>query len=71
MLEQYMPVLEQTLDALEQIKSNKENALNIAKNFAHEMLLDGNQKLGQIAAEVKNLNTKSPENGNSQGFGIL
>ena len=55
MLEQYMPVLEQTLDALEQIKSNKENALNIAKNFAHEMLLDGNQKLGQIAAEVKNL----------------
>ncbi|MEG0144400.1 MAG: hypothetical protein RSA21_09975, partial [Akkermansia sp.] len=29
MLEQYMPVLEQTLDALEQIKSNKENALDI------------------------------------------
>ena len=55
MLEQYMPVLEQTLEALEQIKANKENALNIAKNFAHEMLLDGNQKLGQIAAEVKNL----------------
>ena len=55
MLEQYMPVLEQTLEALEQIKANKDNALNIDKNFAHEMLLDGNQKLGQIAAEVKNI----------------
>ena len=45
--------------------------LNIAKQFASEMLLDGNQKLGQIATEVKNLLMKSLENGNSQGFGIL
>ena len=55
MLEQYVPILEQMLKALEQIRDNKENALNIAKQFASEMLLDGNQKLGQIATEVKNL----------------
>ena len=55
MLEEYAPILEQTLNALEQIKANKENAPNIAKQFATEMLLDGNQKLGNIATEVKNL----------------
>ena len=55
MLEEYAPILEQTLNALEQIKANKENAPNIAKQFATEMLLDGNQKLGNIASEVKNL----------------
>ena len=55
MLEQYVPILEQMLKALEQIRDNKENALNIAKQFASEMLLDGDQKLGQIATEVKNL----------------
>ncbi len=55
MLEQYLPVLEQTLKALEQIRDNKEDALNIVKNFAGDLLLDGNQKLGQIATEVKNL----------------
>ena len=55
MLEEYAPILEQTLNALEQIKANKENAPNIAKQFATEMLLDGDQKLGSIASEVKNL----------------
>ena len=55
MLEEYAPILEQTLNALEQIKANKENAPNIAKQFVTEMLLDGNQKLGNIASEVKNL----------------
>ena len=55
MLEEYVPVLEQAINALEQIQANKENASNIAKQFASEMLLDGNQKLGQIASEVKNL----------------
>jgi LDH2 family malate/lactate/ureidoglycolate dehydrogenase len=55
MLEEYVPVLEQTINALEQIQANKENAVNIAKQFASDMLLDGNQKLGQMAAEVKNL----------------
>ncbi len=55
LLEEFVPVLQQTLDALEKIQENKENAVNIAKQFAHEMLLDGNQKLGQMAFEVKNL----------------
>lgn len=55
MLEQYVPVLEQTLKALEQIRDNKEDALNIVQKFAGDLLIDGNQKLGQIATEVKNL----------------
>ena len=40
MLEQYAPVLEQVLEALEKIKSDKENAPAIAKKFAQDMLLD-------------------------------
>jgi predicted DNA-binding protein len=55
MLEQYIPVLERTLEALEQIQADKENAGNIAKQFASDLLLEGNEKLGQIASEVKNL----------------
>ena len=55
MLEQYVPVLEQTLEALEQIRDNKEDALSIVQKFAGDLLLEGNQKLGQIATEVKNL----------------
>ncbi|WP_179991823.1 ribbon-helix-helix protein, CopG family, partial [Acinetobacter sp. YH16058] len=46
MLEQYVPVLEQTIEALEQIRDNKENALSIVQKFAGDLLLDGNQKLG-------------------------
>lgn len=55
MMELYVPVLEQTIEALEQIRDNKENALSIVQKFAGDLLLDGNQKLGQIATEVKNL----------------
>ncbi|MFZ7338202.1 hypothetical protein ACLS0R_18410 [Comamonas jiangduensis] len=55
MMEQYVPVLEQTVEALEQIRDNKENALSIVQKFAGDLLLDGNQMLGQIATEVKNL----------------
>ena len=55
MMEQYVPVLEQTIEALEQIRDNKENALSIVQKFAGDLLLDGNQMLGQIATEVKNL----------------
>jgi len=54
MMEQYVPVLEQTVAALEQIRDNKENALSIVQKFAGDLLLDGNQMLGQIATEVKN-----------------
>lgn len=55
MLEEYMPVLEKTLNALVQIKENKERGSEIAKQFALEVLADSNEKLGVIASEAKNL----------------
>ena len=55
MLQEYLPILERTAGALEQIVADKENAVDIAKKFASEMLLDGNEKLGIVASEVKNL----------------
>lgn len=55
MLEEYVPILEKTINALEQIQSDKENASVIAKQFASDLLLDGNEKLGTIALEVKKL----------------
>ncbi|MCA4799601.1 hypothetical protein VXQ17_12990 [Acinetobacter towneri] len=55
MLEEYMPVLERTLDALEQIQADKENASSIAKQFATELLLEGNEKLALVASEAKKL----------------
>ncbi|MCW8554965.1 hypothetical protein OQH30_18315, partial [Acinetobacter baumannii] len=38
MLEQYVPILEQVVDTLEKIKSDKENGKEIAKKFAQDML---------------------------------
>lgn len=55
MLEQYVPVLEQVLEAMEKIKSDKEKAPLIAKQFALEMLADGQEKLSFIASEAKKL----------------
>jgi predicted DNA-binding protein len=55
MLQEYLPIFERTADALEQIVSDKENAIEIAKKFASELLLDGNERLGIVASEVKNL----------------
>ena len=55
MLQEYLPIFERTADALEQIVSDKENAIEIAKKFASELLLDGNEKLGIVASVVKNL----------------
>lgn len=54
-LEESTPVFEQMLSALEQIKQSKKNAPNIAKNFAQNMILDTQEKLGFIASEAKNL----------------
>ncbi|NAR19662.1 hypothetical protein GPS63_15540 [Acinetobacter haemolyticus] len=54
-LQEYLPIFERTADALEQIVSDKENAIEIAKKFASELLLDGNERLGIVASEVKNL----------------
>ena len=55
MLEQYVPVLEQAVDTLEKIKSDKENGKEIAKNFAQNMLFDGQEMLGVLASEAKKL----------------
>ena len=43
MLQEYLPILERTADALEQIIADKENGKDIAKKFVSEMLLDGNE----------------------------
>lgn len=55
MLEEYTPILERAITALESIQSDKEKAREIAKKFAYEMMTDGNEKLGVIANEVKKL----------------
>ena len=53
MLEEYLPVLDRTVKALEQIHEDKANAPLIAKQFASELILESNEKLGFIAAEAK------------------
>lgn len=55
MLEEYMPILDRTISALEQIQADKANGPNIAKQFASELLLEGNEKLGVLASEAKKL----------------
>ncbi len=54
-LQEYLPIFERTADALEQIVADKENAKDIAKKFASELLLEGNEKLGFLASEVRTL----------------
>ena len=55
MLEEYLPVLDRMVLAFEGIQKDKENAKEIAKQFAYEMMTEGNEKLGVIANEVKKL----------------
>ncbi|MCW8624950.1 hypothetical protein, partial [Acinetobacter baumannii] len=55
MLEQYVPILEQVVDTLEKIKSDKENGKEIAKKFAQDMLFDGQEMLGIMAKEARDL----------------
>ena len=55
MLEEYLPILERTIDALEKIQADKANAPNIAKQFANDLLLEGTEKLGSIASEAKKI----------------
>lgn len=57
-LQEYLPIFERTVNALEQIASDKENAVDIAKKFASELLLEGNEKLGNMASEVRNLDSQ-------------
>lgn len=54
-LEESKPLFKQMIIALEQIKESKENAPQALKNFAQNMILDGQEKLGDVAREVKSL----------------
>lgn len=55
LLLEVQPVLEQMRDALNAARENKDDALKVAKDFAHSMMLEGNEKLGSLAQEVKKL----------------
>ena len=55
MLEEYLPILERTLNALESIQADKENAPKIAKQFVSDLLIDGTAMLGQAAEEARKL----------------
>lgn len=55
LLTAYQPVLEQTLDALEKIEQDKENAQKIAKEFGQNLLLEAGVLLGNVSKEVQDL----------------
>ena len=55
LLQEYLPVLDRTATALEQIIADKENAHDIAIKFGNELLLDSSEKLGIVASEIKSL----------------
>lgn len=55
MLEQYVPILDEVVSTLEKIKADKENGKEIAKKFAQDMLFDGQELLGQVAKEARDL----------------
>jgi hypothetical protein len=55
MLQEYKPVLDKVVDALERIEADKMNGVAIAKDFGSNLLLDAHEQLGQIASEVKKL----------------
>ena len=55
MLQEYKPVLDKVIDALERIEADKMNGVEIAKEFGSNMLLDAHEQLGKVASEVKKL----------------
>ena len=55
LLLEVQPVLEQMRDALKAAQENKDDALKVARDFAQTMMLEGNEKLGSLAQEVKKL----------------
>lgn len=55
LLLEVQPVLEQMRDALQAVHENKDDALKVARDFAQSMMIDGNEKMGFIANEVKKL----------------
>lgn len=55
MLEQQLPIFEQVIDSLEKIQLDKENASEIFKQFAQDLILDSQESLGHLASEAKKL----------------
>ena len=55
LLTAYQPILEETVNALDKIHKDKENAQNIVKEYGQNLLLDASVLLGQISKEVKDL----------------
>ena len=55
MLQEYKPVLDKVIDALERIEADKMNGIEIAKDFGKTLLLDVHEQLGQAASEIKKL----------------
>lgn len=55
LLLEVQPVLEQMRDALQAVHENKDDALKVARDFAQSMMIEGNEKMGFIANEVKKL----------------
>lgn len=55
LLLEVQPVLEQMRDALKAVNENKDDAKKIAADFAQSMLVEGGEKVGFLAHEVKKL----------------
>lgn len=55
LLLEVQPVLEQMRDALQAVHENKDDALKVARDFAQSMMIEGSEKMGFIANEVKKL----------------
>lgn len=53
MLEQYSPILTQVVEAMEKIQADKSTAPLIAKQFAVDMLFEGQEMMGALAKEVR------------------
>lgn len=55
LLDAYKPILNETIKALEKIEADKSNAVQIAKEFGQNVLLDATAALGSISQEVRHL----------------
>ena len=42
-------------DAIQAVHENKDDALQVARDFAKSMMIEGNEKMGLIVNEVKKL----------------
>lgn len=55
MLEQYIPIFSEHIKSMEKIKADEENGKALAKEYASQIILDSNEKLGNLAKQVKDL----------------